>query len=200
MRSARLWIVAVLSILVALVSYRYLFGGPGLSPEVIANRFTPLGLLAAHTLFGPTALILGPFQFMTGLRRKWPSLHRRLGTVYVVCCLVGGLAGLVLAAGTTAGPIATAGFGLLALFWLGATGQAWRHARARRFDEHERWMIRSFALTLGAVTLRLELPLLAEMLGYQAGYVAVSFVSWVPNALVAEWIIAARRRPKHAPA
>ena len=37
--------------------------------------------------------------------------------------------------------------------------QGWLTARARRFDEHRRWMIRSFALTFAAVTLRLYLPL-----------------------------------------
>jgi uncharacterized membrane protein len=183
-----LWVVIVLSLLIGLVSYRYLIPGDyGLAPPILANRFTHLGALTIHAGFAATALILGPFQFMPNLRRTRPRLHRRVGTTYVACCLVAGLAGLVLALGATTGPISTAGFGLLAAAWLFVTGRAWRLAVARRFVEHERWMIRSFALTLAAVTLRLYLPLsaLLPMHGDDA-YRAISFLCWVPNLIAAE--------------
>ena len=56
-----------------------------------------------------------------------------------------------------------------------------------RFVEHRAWMIRSFALTFAAVTLRLYLPVsfLLE-LNFADVYRATSFLSWVPNLLVAE--------------
>ncbi|GAA1010391.1 hypothetical protein Aple_028520 [Acrocarpospora pleiomorpha] len=37
---------------------------------------------------------------------------------------------------------------------------AYRAARERRFREHQAWMIRNFALTYAAVTLRAALPVL----------------------------------------
>lgn len=190
-----LWVILVLSLLVGLVSYRYLIpGNLGLAPAILANRFTHLGALTAHAGLAATALVLGPFQFMPGLRGAHPRLHRRIGTAYVFCCLGGGLAGLVLAFGSTTGPISTAGFGLLAVTWLFATARAWRLALARRFVEHERWMIRSFALTLAAVTLRLYLPLSSALpVDPNDAYRAISLLCWVPNLIAAELFLAARR-------
>ena len=48
-------------------------------------------------------------------------------------------------------------------------------------------MVRSFAMTFGAVTLRLYLPI-APIMGYDfmAAYVAISWLAWVPNLMVAE--------------
>ena len=63
---------------------------------------------------------------------------------------------------------------------------------ARRFDEHRAWMIRSFALTFAAVTLRIYLPLipLTDM-PFIEGYRAISFLCWVPNLVIAELYIRA---------
>lgn len=55
--------------------------------------------------------------------------------------------------------------------------------------------IRNFALTLGAVTLRIYMPLMLGPL-HQSFRVAIITVSWlcrIPNALIAEWMV--RRRP-----
>jgi hypothetical protein len=56
-------------------------------------------------------------------------------------------------------------------------------------------MIRSFALTLAAVTLRLYLPLsrIAGIPFYDA-YVPIAWLCWVPNLLVAETWLRLRRR------
>jgi hypothetical protein len=135
-------------------------------------------------------LILGALQFFPRLRARWPKWHRRAGTVYVIGCLFGGVAGLVLAMGTSAGPIAMAGFGLLAFVWIYATAQAWRYAKARDFVRHQRWMTRSYALTFAAVTLRLYVPIsIVAHLDLNAAYVAISWLAWVPNLAVAElWL------------
>ncbi len=189
--SAGHWTVLVLSLLVGVTAYRYLIPhGPGMAPPILANRFTALGVLTLHAGFAATALILGPFQFIASLRRRRPGLHRTLGQLYVAACLVAGAAGMVLAFGAKTGPVSTAGFGLLAAAWLFATGRAWRLAVARRFALHERWMVRSFALTLAAVTLRLYLPFaFLSPWGYDDTYRAISFLCWVPNLLAAElWL------------
>ena len=189
--SVWLWSATVLAAAIALTSYRYLLPGmPGGAPNIVANQFTRTGALVLHAGVSATALLLGALQFFPRLRGRWPAWHRRAGTVYVVCCLIGGCAALLLALGTTAGPIGTAGFGLLAICWLGATAQAWRYARARDFVRHRRWMTRSYALTFAAVTLRLYLPVVfVAHLDFNAGYRAISFLCWVPNLIVAElWL------------
>src|SRR4051794_32822251 len=87
------------------------------------------------------------------------------------------------------------GFGTLAVLWFAAAVQAYRNALKGEIDLHRRWMIRNFALTLAAVTLRNWLPLMLFALHwpFRASYITVSWVCWVPNLLVAEWMM--RRNP-----
>ena len=179
-------VAALLSVGVAIYSYRYL---PRIGPMpagILGNLFQR-PWLDVHVAGAATALLVWPFQFLPRLRAARRGLHRWLGRTYVAACLIGGVGGLVMAFGSTAGPVATAGFGSLAAVWIIANTQGWRMAVARRFDVHRAWMIRSFALTFAAVTLRLYLPIF-PLLGFSFldGYRAVSFLSWVPNLILAE--------------
>lgn len=189
-------LMLLLALLVALASFRLLLPEPpGVSPDVLANRFAQ-PFLAIHAGLAALALLLGPFQFWgrrDGRRAVW---HRFTGALYMAACLLSAPAGLMLALGTTAGPVAVAGFGLLALAWFFTTAQGLRAVLGRRYGEHRRWMIRSFALTFAAVTLRLYLPI-APILGYDfmPAYVAISWLCWVPNLLLAE-LFFVRARPR----
>jgi uncharacterized membrane protein len=198
--SMGLWgLGAFLSVGVALVSYRLVTGAPLASPEILGNLFAR-PWLAVHAGGAATALLVGMFQFLPAIRRR-RTVHRWLGRTYAIGCIVGGVAGFRLAMGTTAGMFAGVGFGLLAVCWLYATIQAWRFARERRFEEHRRWMIRSFAMTFAAVTLRLYLPI-APMLGYDFmdGYRLTAWVSWIPNLILVELWMRRRRAARLAPA
>ncbi|MGJ3232987.1 MAG: DUF2306 domain-containing protein [Oceanicaulis sp.] len=185
-------ILAVLAVVVALAALRYLApGSPGAPPEVLANRFVD-PFLAIHAGSGALALAIGWMQFRPRLRARRPALHRAIGAVYVVACLSGGASGLLLAAGTSAGPVAAAGFGGLAVAWLLTTSTGLGLALSGRFAVHRRWMIRSYALTLAAVTLRLQLPAAAMLeLDVSLAYPAIAFLCWVPNLIVAELWLAA---------
>ena len=126
----------------------------------LRQRFAPIPwLMLTHGVFGALALTLGIFQFSSRLRSRYLAVHRWMGRIYVFACIIGGAAGFLLALGTDAGSIAQWGFGLLAVIWVSCAIQAWRLALARRFVEHREWMVRSFALTFAAVTLRLYLPI-----------------------------------------
>ena len=171
---------------VALVSCRYLAGVGPQPPTIVANLFARPWLMV-HVAGASTALLIGSVQFSGVLRARWPQVHRRIGRVYVLSCLVGGVAGIVLAFGSTAGPIAIAGFGLLGVAWVVSNVLGWRCALLRRFGDHRAWMIRSWALTLSAVTLRIYLPLIPLLgLPFLESYRAISFLAWVPNLLLAE--------------
>ncbi|HEU4509896.1 MAG TPA: DUF2306 domain-containing protein, partial [Pyrinomonadaceae bacterium] len=150
--------------------------------------------LIIHVAGAATALLIGPPQFSSAIRSRFPTFHRFLGRVYVVSCLVGGAAGFVLALGTSTGWISTAGFASLAVAWIITTSLAWRRAMQGQFVDHRAWMIRSFALTFAAVTLRLYLPLLPLFsIGFFQGYRAISFLCWVPNLLAVELYLRNRR-------
>ncbi len=159
--------------------------------------FDPWGL-RAHIAASGFALIFGCFQFLKPLRQKAPRVHRWMGRGYVLACLSGGAAGATIALSSTAGPIAGWGFFILGVLWLAFTSLGWFAAVRRDFVAHERWMIRSFALTLGAVTLRLYLPIGPMLTGgdFLAAYVWIAWLAWVPNLIVAELLIATSRKPK----
>jgi hypothetical protein len=150
--------------------------------EVIAR--VPVQALT-HMLIAPIALLLGPFQFYPKLRAKYPQAHRWSGRVYATACVIAGIAGLAASPYASGGPVAGLGFGILAVLWIGATLGAWRAAVQRKFALHRLLMRFSYAMTFGAVTLRLQIPL-GFVLGYSS-YSAMSvwlaYTSWIPNVL-----------------
>lgn len=179
-----------LSIAVALASVRFLLLPQEIGLEHMWHQLvlSPV-LLYVHILISPIALVLVPFQFSSRLRQTRPRLHRWLGRTYGVAILLGGLSGLMMAPNAGGGIVGQSGFFLLAVLWLATTATGIWQARQRNFASHQRWMIRSAALTWAAVTLRLYLPVLSTTLGFDTGYMMVAWLCWVPNLLVAEWLL-----------
>lgn len=193
---ARIWLnrlgwllLLTLCLAVAAFSARYLLNPPQTTKQALGNIYG-LPWLVVHVAGSVTALALGAWQFIPAWRRNRVGVHRWIGRTYVVACLLGGLAGVVLAFGTRAGPVASLGFGLLGILWIAMNVLGWRAAVQKRFDAHRRWMIRSWALTLAAVTLRIYLPLVMIFdLPFEPWYQAIAFLAWVPNLLLAEiWL------------
>lgn len=154
-----------------------------------------------HVVGGGLALACSPLQFIARLRDRSPRVHRAVGRVALASIILGGLAGVVLSTTTLAGPVGTAGFGLLGVLWIAGAVTAVVAIRRGDVAAHRRWMVRTFALTYAAVTLRLWLGLLIGAQGvagvpaaiaFDRAYAIVPFLSWVPNLLVAEWYL--RRR------
>ena len=183
------WLVMVtVASLVSLASTRYLAGGALMIPPPLKPNF--LGHPAAfyiHISAATTALLIGPWQFLGAFRRSHTQVHRLMGAIYVTACLVGGLAALPIAVGSNGGPVAAAGFLTLAVLWLWTTGRAVAAILSGDVAAHRRWMVRSFALTLAGVTLRLYLPLaLLGPLAFSTAYDGIAWLCWLPNLLVAD--------------
>jgi hypothetical protein len=104
---------------------------------------------------------------------------------------------------------------MLATLWLITTLTGWRMARRRRFAEHRRWMIRSFALTLsimlnrvlGVALLLILSPQLnstfhgdEELLTQTIAGIG-TWLGWTLSLLTAEWWNgdSGRRRPDPRP-
>jgi uncharacterized membrane protein len=155
-----------------------------------------------HMLIAPIALFVGPFQFMPQIRAKRPRLHRIMGRTYVVACTIAGVAALATAPYASGGPIAGLGFATLAFCWLAATLGAWRAAVARKFDLHRLLMRFSYAMTFGAVTLRLQIPIffMAGFHSYSEASVWLAYTSWIPNVIAVALysMFEALRRPQAA--
>jgi uncharacterized membrane protein len=178
-------------VLAALVASYALAGAffPTLRAEFAANLFSERAARAlGHLVAGGIALFVGALQFSTRLRLHRPSSHRLLGRVYLVAALVSGGAALMLAPVSTGGVPAHFGFGLLAFLWLVTSYKAYARARSGEYAAHREWMIRSYALCLAAVTLRIYLPLSGIAgIPFEEAYPAIAWLCWVPNIVVAEW-------------
>lgn len=162
----------------------------------------------AHFFAAGLALLLAPVQYLSGLRRRAPRLHRTCGWLYVAAVATGGVSGLLLAPRAQGGLANAVSFAALSLLWLACTGLAIRHAIAGRLEAHRRWMLRSIALSFAAVTLRVYLGLGIAVLGlpFDTAYLAAAWLCWPVNLLVCEWLLrgplrsAAGRPPAFRPA
>jgi uncharacterized membrane protein len=150
-----------------------------------------LTMLMMHIVGAMLAILIGPFQFLPGIRRgRWLKLHRWLGRTYLLSVLFGGLAGLYMAQFSYGGMVTHLGFGALAVSWLYSGYRAYRHIRNKEIEQHRQWMIRNYALTFAGVMLRIYVPLSGAIgIDFLTAYRAIGWLCWVPNLLVAEWII-----------
>jgi uncharacterized membrane protein len=164
--------------------------------EVYMRREFVLGV---HVLSGMLALVIGPFQFVARLRRRFLRIHRFLGATYIASCTGLGLSGLVLATMSYPSWVTSLGFGLLGLSMLFTTWTALRMVLAHRIVDHRRWMIRSFSLIFAAVMLRIMTPLYGVLssaglvsFSFATAYTWIAWLCWLPNLLIAVWFT---RRP-----
>ena len=173
----------------------YVTGDPNQYDSVFRDKYIHYHLLVVtHGISSVLALVLGPWQFRR--RGRW---HRPLGYSYLLCLGLGALTGLPMATMAEGGLLARCGFGVVDLLWLGTAWAAIVAARQRRFAAHASWMVRSYALTFGAVVLRLYLYAL-QNLGYDfnAIYPYTSWLSWATSLAVAEWILKGDTHVNHA--
>ncbi len=166
-------------------------------------------MLTGHILFGSIAIITCSMQVWPWLRQHHPKVHRISGRVYVFAgVLPSGLFAMIVAVMSAIGPAGKIGNLLGASLWIGFTITGLVAARRRRYQEHRRWMIRSFALCVSIVVNRVWLVLLMLGLmpfldGYYGGdmdpliedaAIASIWTSWIVNLMIAQWWL--DRKPK----
>lgn len=143
-----------------------------------------------HIILGGIALLIGWIQFNKKFRSKNLNLHKKIGKIYVTCCLISGIAGFYIALHATGGVGPKTGFFLMALFWFFTTLFAFLAIKKGDIIKHQKLMIYSYAACFSAVTLRIWLPILISSLGsFLPAYRVVAWLSWVPNVIVAYFII-----------
>ncbi len=108
--------------------------------------------LAPHAIAAAITLVTGPLQFSSRLRRRHLNWHRISGRLYVVGVTVGAPLGIVIEAikyrigvATLRLLVGTIGFGTI---FLTTTVLGFVLARRGRIAEHQRWMMRSFAVAM----------------------------------------------------
>jgi uncharacterized membrane protein len=157
-----------------------------------------------HILAAIPFSLLGAFQFSGALRRRHPGWHRAAGRFLSVFGMVAALSGLWMTL-TYPWP-ALDGVAVYVLRLVFGTAMAAcivfgiNAVRRRDFDSHGAWMMRAYAIGMGAGTQVLtHMPwiLLVGPTGVTGRAVAVG-AGWIINVAVAEWVI--RRRAVRPPA
>ncbi len=89
---------------------------------------------------------------------------------------------------------------VLAVLWLLTGTLALRAVLKGDYAAHRAWMMRSYALTFGAVTLRIYLGLGVPVAGipFNEVYGMAAWASWAVNLLIVEWILLRRPVPSAA--
>lgn len=169
----------------------------GQLPEDSAKYNAVPWVLFLHVLGGFLFGVLGPFQFAGVLKRRFGRLHRLTGRVFVTTGLLLALSALRLVwqfpdSGTwiliSARLVTGAALGTALVIAMVAI-------RRRDIARHKAWMIRAYAIGMGAATVSFLLfPIFLITGEAPKGYVAdLVFVgSWVINIAIAEAVI---RRP-----
>lgn len=167
------------------------FGLLSQKAELIKSDPTWRFIFNLHISLGGLALFVGWPQFIKRLRNRYLRFHRNLGKLYVISVLLSGMAGIYIAYFAEGGWVAKAGFLGLGIGWLYTTICAYTTVKNGMLSEHKKWMIRSYALTFAAVTLRIWLPLFQYGFGmdFISAYVIIAWLCWVPNVIWAEWKI-----------
>jgi len=145
-----------------------------------------------HVFSSLFALLAGFTQFSKKLLKERPRLHRAMGYAYVINILmITGPAGLLMSFYANGGISSRIGFVLLSVLWIAFTAIALYKAVKKQFMAHRVFMIRSFALTLSAVSLRIWKVIIANFtdMAPMDRYRVIAWLGWVLNLLIAEWII-----------
>jgi len=199
--AAGLLLLCAIPLIAGAVRMSQLAGGAPVTPDNARFFAAPIPVM----LHIPSALLfcaVGAFQFVPGFRRRKPGWHRVAGRVLVASGLVAALSGLWMtlfyARPAHSGDLLAffrilAGSGMLASIVLGFAA-----IRRRDFSLHRAWMMRGYAIGMGAGTqvLTLGIPLLlgaTDELSVALGHAA----GWLINITFAEYII--RRRPSPVP-
>ena len=171
-------------------------GGPQLLPANPRIDAVPAPVVV-HIVAAAVFAILGVFQFSARLRRRRPSWHRRSGRVLVGAGLAVAGSGLWMTlfyTGAPGGQLLWAvrllvGSAMAAFIVLGFTA-----IRRRDIAAHRAWMVRAYALAVGAGTQAFTQGVGEALFGTGELSTALSMsAGWVINVAVAEWVI---RRPR----
>jgi Predicted membrane protein (DUF2306) len=179
-------------------------GGPHLltaNPRIAASPLPVVIHIVGATFYA----LAGAFQFSASFRRHRPGWHRTAGRVLIGAGLA--VAGSALwmtlfYAGAPGGNLLWTVRLLVASTMAGAIVFGFAAVRRRDIAAHRAWMIRAYALALGAGTQTVTQGVGQAVFGTGELSTALSIsAGWVVNAAVAEWIIrrpGARRRRRAA--
>jgi uncharacterized membrane protein len=172
-----------------------LAGGEAITSDNARFIASPLPVIV-HIISASTFAILGAFQFATGFRRRFPGWHRAVGKLVVVCGLLVGLSGLWMTLFYYPRPADSGVLLVVFRLFFGSTMlvsivRGFVVIRRGKVNQHRAWMLRAYAIGLGAGT-----QALTQMIGSifisvptELSTALLMGAGWVINLAVAEWAI-----------
>jgi len=150
-----------------------------------------------HVFTSVVCLLAGFTQFSRSILSAFPRLHKYMGRIYVYnILLINFPAGFIMAIYANGHLPSKIAFLLLDCLWWWFTYKGVLAAKQKKMDLHKMHMIRSYALTFSAITLRTWKIILLNTTAWDAGtiYMIDAWLGFVPNLLLAEWIIRRQKR------
>jgi len=150
-------------------------------------------LLMVHIVGTSVAMIAAFVQVWPMVRRRYPVVHRWVGRVYVVAVVAGSVAAVILMKirndrdlGIQVGSF---GLYITAILWLVFTLAGYRMGRQRRWAEHRRWMIYSFALSMTNIYSRPIFIFLSGLDGVNlnAYFELIGWLPFIVHVTIAQW-------------
>ncbi|MCH2043454.1 MAG: DUF2306 domain-containing protein [Saprospiraceae bacterium] len=159
----------------------------------------PFWLIAFYIHISSSVFVLaaGVTQFSKTLMFKYPKVHRLIGKWYIILILfVAAPSGLVMAFFGNGGVFAQIAFVCQAVFWWILSYLAYIYILKGNLEKHGAYMMRSYAMTFSAITLRAMSAVLFwaqkegyHDVGYPESYILLAWVSWIFNLLLAELVL-----------
>jgi len=143
----------------------------------------------AHIIFSPIVLACGLWLLCSYCRNKQIMLHKIIGGIYVFSILIfAAPGGLIMGWHALGGLPSVLSFMILTPLWWFFTFSAFLYFLRFDFIKHGNYMIRSYALTLSAVSLRIYGFIFYYYVNWNPDfeYAFISWLSWVPNLIIAE--------------
>ena len=172
-------------------------GGAQITAENARFFASPLPV-TVHIVTVSLFAILGAFQFASSFRRRWPAWHRWAGRLLVLCGLLVGLSGMWMVLFYTHpvgdGPFLSAQRLVFGSAMIVSIVLAYVAIRRGNVKLHRAWMMRGYAIGMGAGTQALVL-MIGEIISGKPNELTRALLmglAWVINLAVAEWVI--RRR------
>ncbi|UUC45302.1 DUF2306 domain-containing protein [Flavobacterium cerinum] len=152
-----------------------------------------------HVYSALFVLLAGYTQFSSSLLERFPKLHRISGKVYAfIVLLLAAPSGIFIGYYANGGLSSQIAFILLGLLWFFFTLKGIIAIRKKAIIAHRNFMLRSFALALSAITLRLWKVILVYLFhpNPMDVYQIIAWLGWIPNLILAEWLIRSKKQIK----
>ena len=157
----------------------------------VVERPEYLWFFYSHVYTSIFVLLTG---FLAILRKDFgfKNFHRNAGKIYIfLILLLAAPSGIYMGIFANGGFLSKLSFVILGCLWWFSTFKAYQLARQKKFKEHKKWMWRSFAFTLSAITLRMWKVFIVYLFhpNPMDVYQIIAWLGWIPNILLIEYLI-----------